>query len=359
MQYLSSGVQPLSLTSVTGDGVVQLLRNLNDAVGKSNEGARQAIPNANLGDRDLATQKAQLDLMERQTRPISAEACREATVGRGVGSVGGSSTAPATDKAAAEAQDEILKPQSEDQYLGDLAFTTSAPKYCTQADVDNKFPNCKSVGSLPAANIDVASLKFKANKERKLRSMSITAGTDEYKAALEYARMNRPFSGPDINVKAKETPDGKRYLILQRRYNSRVSAVSNIFMDTIGESTAISKNSYLVKQVWDNDDTKADFQEIYPGVEYPEAPSEREIMNLMVKRQFTNKQATADMQAQDDAYFARRQVELLKMNNLLLLKQKDQQEKTNLLLATLISNEIDPVNRKDLLDAARQATQTR
>lgn len=361
-QYLSTGVNA-SVMGATGtsEGVIELLRKLNDEQTKSNEGDRQTMPNDDLASRARETDMAQRNAIERYTRPISAEACREGTIGRGLGGAGGGSSRAAADASEIKNQEEVLTPQKEDTYLGDLTFSPTTKNYCMDADVANKMPQCKAVGSLPGANTNPSTLVMGATQSNTERNYSIVweKGNPQYEAVVDYMRMMRPFPGPTINENSKETPQGRRYLILQRRYNTKVVAVLNVLSNISNESAALPANSYMVQQVWNNDDVKADFKEIYPSAKYPDRPSEREIMRLMVLRQFGSTMTAQDMATSSPEDLARRQIELMKMNNYLLLKQKEQQEWTNILLAHILSNEVDPVTRDKLVNASSQASQAR
>ena len=77
-------------------------------------------------------------------------------------------------------------------------------------------------------------------------------------------------------------------------------------------------------------------------------------MNLMVLRQFTDEQTGNDL-VSDPISVARRQLELKKINSLLLLKLNENAEWNNILYAHILSNRIDPVNREELYTAATAA----
>lgn len=361
-QYLSTG-RSLSLTGVAGqnEGVIELLRKVNDSLAKGNEGDRQTMPNEDLADRARDIDMEQRRMVERYTRPISASACREATVGRGMGGAGSSGTATGANAANDVVAEDVLAPKTEDEYLADITFGDKSKNYCSQVDVANKIPGCTSVGSLPQANVNAWTLLKGATQNQRGQNYSykFQKGQPQFDAMIDYLLMARPFPAPTINVNAKDTPDGRRYLILQRRYNSRVLAVTNALIAVSAESNALPENSYMVQQVWNKDDTKKAFAEVYPGVPMPTAPSEREIIRLNVLRQFTADVATEDAAASSPEDLGRRQIELMKMNNYLLLKQKEQQEWTNILLAHQLSTQVDPVTRERLLQASGSATQAR
>lgn len=362
-QYLSTGKPPLSLGGVTGqnEGVIELLRKANDETAKGNEGDRQTMPNADLAGRARDIDMEQRRMIERYTRPISSSACREATVGRGMGGAGSAGTSKGAEVADKAVTDDVLAPKTEDEYLADITFGDKSKNYCSQVDVANKIPGCTTEGSLPQANVNAWSLLKGATQNQRGQNYSFKfqKGQPQFDAMIDYLLMARPFPAPTINVNAKDTPDGRRYLILQRRYNSRVLAVTNALIAISAESNALPENSYMVQQVWNKDDTKKAFAEVYPGIPMPAAPSEREIIRLNVLRQFTADVAAEDAAASSPEDLGRRQIELMKMNNYLLLKQKEQQEWTNILLAHQLSTQVDPVTRERLLQVSGSATQAR
>ena len=373
--YLSTG-RNMSIGGAIGgaagvnDGVIELLRKLNDTNSKGIEGDRQAVPNQNLADRASQTDLEQRRMIEPYTRSASAEACREGTVGTGLGGGGGSSSggAGANSQASGDSlnerfEDEILHPRNEANYLGDLAFAGTSRNYCTQADVTNKVPGCTSVGSLPGANTNPTVLLRGAAPRGTPRNYSIDfrPGDQQFDALVDYVRMSRPFPGPMLNDASKASPAGKQYLVYQRRYNSRVLAVTNALTNVAALSSKMPDSHPFVRNVWNSTDAgnlKEEFTEVYGNRPVPDRPSERELLKLMVLRQYTKNVSGEDL-VNTPEYYARRNLEVAKLNAYLLMKMTEQQEWNNILLSHLLSNEIDPVTRAELMQKASAASATR
>lgn len=361
--YLSTGQQTSIMGSVgAAEGVIELLKKLNDNIAKGNEGDRQNMPNQDLANRTAEANLAQREMIAPYARSITAEACRESTVHGGAGGGGGSrgTTASADLAVKDDIEPDTLTPKQEDNYLGDLV-AGRATKYCTAADVANKFPQCAGEGALPGFNTNPTVLFREANRSGKLRSYSykFEKGNEKYEAMIDYLRMASPFPGPALNDKAKETPDGRRFLTMQRRYNVRTLAVLHSFSRIAAESASLPADSYVVKEVWSKPEIRQDFEELYPGVQFPTAPSDREYTRLLVLREFGQRITTEYLTPKTVEEYAKAQLDLTRVNNLLLLKQKEEQEWTNVLLTHLLSNEVDPVTRNAVMSQAAAAGSSR
>lgn len=359
--YLATG-RHTGMGAITGlaganDGIIEQMRKLNDNMAKLNEGGRQDLPNNDLASRAATVDLEQRRAIEPYTRPLTSAACREATFSKGSGAGGGGgATAKARRTKQAEDIKEILTPKLEDEYIADLV-SGSAVNNCTQQDIDNKMPNCAAVGKTPGRNLDPSSLFESVDKNK---SYKHEKGDLSYDAMMNYIDIVKPFPAPRISENAKGTVDANRYLILQRRYNSRVATVSAIFNHIAAESASLDPQSYMVQQIWNKNEMKDVFKEIYGNdVKYPLTPSEREILHLNVHRQFSADVVENDTSSQPVEYYAQRQIELLKIQNQLLLKQIEKQDLTNIALASILSQNVDPLDRKALESAAASANQGR
>jgi hypothetical protein len=79
------------------------------------------------------------------------------------------------------------------------------------------------------------------------------------------------------------------------------------------------------------------------------------MMHLLVQRQFASTLSAEDLAGADVDYFARRSLEVDKLNAYLALKLNEKSEWSNIMLAHILSNDIDPVSREGLLSDAAAA----
>ena len=362
--YLQTG-SPQSLAGKAasaagmGSGIVELVGLQNSQSSSQRNEARNKLATEDVRDRALASEEAIARSLHDVTRPITSRACYSS-----LGYSGGGSSAANAAAAAAPQQRKQLTPLTENDYIADLVNMPGASDGCTPADVVNKIPGCESVGNLPGVNAAPLILR-RSHKGHSGVASNYTipneASDPLFQAQQGYLTYSKPRPGPAIREAVKNQPISRRYLVLQRRYNSRSLAVVGAMTQVAGQSLALPDESSFVANVWNSSSVKGvpslreDFSKVYgKKTPVPASPSEREIMNLMVLRQFTDEQTGNDL-VSDPISVARRQLELKKINSLLLLKLNENAEWNNILYAHILSNRIDPVNREELYTAATAA----
>lgn len=369
--YLETGQSTSLMGNVAGGGgLISQMSTLNAQVSALRKQAQNDLGNQDVRNRALATERAILDSIAEVTKPISVRECRSVAASSGAlgGGAGGGGAGANSGKAAGEAakqlEPELLTPATENDYVARLVTPEKSVNYCTKEDHDNKVPIrgggiCPGPGSLPGANNNPQSLIRGATKDPAVKpgNYSIKRGMadDQYAAAIDYIRYSMPFPGPKVNEASKNEPAVKRFLVLQRRYNSRAMAVVYGLTTILSESVALPAGHPFVANVWNGPtgaDLKADYAEINPGIDLPSEPSERELMHLLVKRQFATTLTEQDLAGGDAEYFAQRSLEVDKINAYLALKLNEKSEWSNIMLAHILSNDIDPVDRKQLLSDA-------
>jgi len=375
--YLSTGINPNVLGAAGGalgitDGVIELLRKANDESAKGVEGQRQDMPNEDLASRQRDYSLKQREVIGKYYGPLSASACREATISSamgggaagGGGASGGGTPAAGTTQNEAETKEiekeRFTNPRTAHTSLTELVGGTN-PKHCTPADRNNMYPGCvKSAdgGSMPAANLDVLSLIQPANQKIPKKNFTITRDidNDDRQAALNFIKMNSPRPAPDIPEKAKGTPPGAQYLVFQKRYSARALAVSGVFSNVLAFSTELPPTSAMAK-VWKT--IYPEYQKMYDRNPV-KTPSERELLYFMVERQYGKKLIEEDAAGKADvAYLANRNLELQKLNSYLLLKVHQQLERQNLISAYQLSQAMDPVTYQEIMKSYGSASTTK
>lgn len=349
----------MQASGVSG-GVVDLLAIANTQESSLRKQSQQALANEDVRDRALAVEEEITSSIYRSTTPLSSRACHSVVVtGAAGGAVGGGGGSPQKYKRTKEDQENaILTPGSENDYIAELVDMPGAADSCTEADRLNRFPGCNAVGTNPGLNNNPFIL---VRAFRRGQKSSFTIPDDKsnllYQAQQGYISYTRPRPGPRIKEASKNTPAGRAYLVLQRRYNSRALVVVNALTQIASRTLAIDADSPFVENVWNaatiqgGRSLREDYQDIYAGVPVPEIPSEREIMNLLVLRQFTVDQSGKDLGA-DPIDIARRRLDVKKVNALLLLKLNENADWNNILYAHILSNRLDPVSREQMVSSS-------
>lgn len=363
LTYLETGQSTTITGNMSQSGLIAQMSTLNSQLSSLRKQAQQDFGNEDVRNRALASERAILGALEQTTRPINRGDCR--AVAGAVGALGGggggggvsANTAGAAGDIGKQLEGEMTAPGTENDYIARLVSNGRMARYCTQADVNNKLFACGgAVGTLPGANND-PSVLIRAATNPGVGNFSIPKGMEnpQYAAAIDYIRLSAPFPAPRLREAAKDTPMGRAYLIKQRRYNSRMMAVIYGLSTILAESIALPAGHPFVANVWNGEsgaDLKAAWAEVNKGIKQPTAPSEREMMHLLVNMQFANKLASADLAGPDEQYFARRSLELDKLNAYLTLKLNEKSEWSNIMLAHILSNDIDPVSLQSLKSEA-------
>lgn len=337
-------------------GVVDQLAIANTQESSFRKQNQQALANEDVRDRALAVEEEITSSIYRGTTPLSSRACHSvATTGAAGGAAAGGGGSPQKyQRTKKDQEDAMLTPGSENDYLADLLNMPGAADSCTEVDRVNQFPGCTTVGTNPGLNNNPFIL---VRAFRRGQKSSFTIPDDKsnllYQAQQGYISYTRPRQGPRIREASKNTPAGRAYLVLQRRYNSRALVVVNTLTQIASKTLAIDADSPFVENVWNaatiqgGKSLREDYQAIYAGAPVPEIPSEREIMNLLVLRQFTVDQSGKDL-GSDPIDIARRRLDVKKVNALLLLKLNENAEWNNILYAHILSNRLDPVSREQM-----------
>lgn len=345
-------------------GVVDQLAIANVQETSFRKQGQQNLANEDVRNRALAVEEAITSAIYKGTTPISTRACHSvaSTSSSGI-AAGGGGSAGRYKTIKKDQEDAVLEPGTENDYVADIVTMPGAAESCTAADVANRIPGCTAVGSTPGVNLSPFILVRAYTGQPGHRS-SYTIKFDEsdklYQAQQGYITYSRPRAGPSINEGSKSEPIARAYLVLQRRYNSRALVVVNTLSHVASKTLSIDPKSPFIANVWNQANVRGgkslreEFSEIYAGTPIPEIPSEREIMNLLVLRQFTAEQSASDM-AMDPVEIERRRLDVKKVNALLLLKMNENAEWNNIMYAHILSSRIDPVTRSQLLSQAAAA----
>lgn len=345
-------------------GVVGQIALMNSQESNFRNQSKNDLANEDVRDRALAVEDAISRSVFDATTPISRRACYSTVAsGGGGGASGGGASAANAGKVAGPIQKEVLTSGTENDYVARIVNSAGYALSCTSADVTNKVPGCTAEGDYPGMNTTPFILvRAYTGRSGEPSSYTIKDNPSDplFQGQQGYLMHSKPLPGPGIREGIKDSPSGRRHLVMQRRYNSRSLAVVGAMSQIAGQTLALPENSPFVTNVWNRSaipgqpTLREDFASVYGNGAIPAVPSEREVMNLMVLRQFTQPQASSDM-VPDPLEIARRQLEVKKINSLLLLKMNEKAEWNNILYAHILSNRIDPVDRRQLLNSASTA----
>lgn len=215
--------------------------------------------------------------------------------------------------------------------------------FCSQYDVDNKRPGCSSVGALPNADIDSNSLTTGAVNKAHPSPTNHTFTADQELAATAYIQNVLPLQAPQPQGAAMNTAAGKQAMIEFQRYNARWSPIS----ESLSAIKAMDAKLPKAPKEW-NDGTHTgaygDNGRIFPGMLFPAAPSEREVLYYQTYEAYQDPKKSGDWENMTGDALVREQLHLQALQARLQLLTVERTEEQNKLLAALLADRLDPVN---------------
>lgn len=358
-------------TGYNGNGLLPLLSSINDKLGKSNASEAQSASNADTAARARIYDQRMVELKAAgvPTQEAFKRACvaitSRMTSAQGHGAARGSSDAIRSSREAeAVIEERIHTPGTPTEKIADLVRHRQANGFCDSTDVKNGFPACSSAGAMPSADIRSSSLTLGATAAASdPTNGSLSAA--QVAAAQAYIVNTLPMPPTIPSPAALETARGKEFLATLNRFTARGSSASTAMNNILASHRAVpltvqgaAETSPMMKD-WNA--RAADWATIFgPQVKYPTAPSERDMMRYEVFHYYVSPdyQRSISTFTGDAAGLLSAERESLKqqaLTNRILFQLLQRQEDANLMLAQLVSQEIDPVTTESLNKASANA----
>ncbi len=201
------------------------------------------------------------------------------------------------------------------------------------------------------------------------KPVPIEAKFDQYQAATDtIANLASRFQPPVLDPRVEKIPQGRIYLTRLKTYQARVSAAVNVLTNiaaqrTPGTGTLSADQTKTIWQGMENRDlgvskTEDTYARLFPGVTFPEIPSEAELMRFEVMRRYADR----DPEFSWDAGLMRKkenaQLEIartLALTNFLLYQIHNRVEEGNSVAAVSLLQDINPIVKADLERATFRA----
>ena len=372
-----------------GNGLIELLMSINSKMDQQNAiGNNQGIASDTDARARLLQQQIIQDQLARgapnpQTGVMQniEQACEEMTYASGRG--GASRGSHAAAKVLAELVDQnIQENHSPANSLGRL-FVDHKDNYCSELDVKNG-RGCTTVGKFPAADVQASSLTTGATPNGSQPSGNVSFDTDQIKAALSYVRNVTPMIPADPPESVKTTSGGIILLTKLNRYRSRVSQVNEPYMSelslkaqpgslekALGDSSTFNSDLVNTNQLTGTgygSDGKSGWSSVAPkyqqlfgdDVQFPETPSEWEVLRYDVFSRYADAKDQNSWQAQVGSFTDTQSLQELSRMEALSLRLQwlsiTQQQETNRLLSLIATNQLDPQTRSELASDAAQVS---
>lgn len=271
--------------------------------------------------------------------------------------------------------------------------------YCSPTDVQvidetgrtipRKTFTCETVGNMPDADARIQSIFTPAHdytKPDKIKAVSLTFNNgkidsnglpksanpneDQYRASVDaISNIAARYQPPRQESNSENTAQGRAYLTKLKTYNARVSAGTNV-LSTIAAmrtpGTGILDEAQA-KEVWEGiggesgtngglDTTKETYERIFGassagGPQFPEVPSEAELMRFEVLRRYADRDPAKSWDAKLMLNKGTAQLEVartLAVTNFLLYQIHSRVEEGNSVAAIQLLQDINPITKAEM-----------
>ncbi|HCJ8469479.1 TPA: hypothetical protein NV714_003269 [Escherichia coli] len=342
-------------TTTGGNGLVEGITSMNTKLGFLVSATKQDPANSDLAAR--ARMMDEIQLKDKQSTFQDANSCSEASFS----ALKGGASATSRDMhqvVTVYDMDNIKSAKREITQLQEVLNNRGKKGYCTQSESTNGVGTC-SGGPGPLENADVTSLSLFTAVAGKKEKRNQTFETQEQRqAAQDYKENLKGVAPPSLDEEKAKTEGGVKYAALQNIYASRISAV----LDSLNSISSLregpsddSKNAgariYLGDpgKAWKDQETT--WKIVFPGTPFPKSPSEKDTLNYDVFSRYADVSPTGwqnTIGAKDEKDIAAEMARMTALQLRLNLLSIDQQEKTNLLLAALLAQSLNPVTSDTL-----------
>lgn len=224
-------------------------------------------------------------------------------------------------------------------------------EFCSPRDIQAKRPGCVGGSVSQTPNADIRSSTLNRAPSKTLDGVDLTSNytlTDQgQKAARAYISNVVPQTLPQPDPTRSYSETNNVYLVNVGRYNARASVVTDV-LTTI--AAAHSENAAVVgysetSQIWRSQKTRDTYRSLFPDQEFPEVPSEMELLRYEVFQQYGDPTTIAARQSLTEKELALESLRIQSLNarlNLLLIERIEGLTK---LEAAALSQSLDPMTR--------------
>ncbi|MBS9434850.1 conjugal transfer protein TraW [Photorhabdus hainanensis] len=239
--------------------------------------------------------------------------------------------------------------KSTDVDTGNTASAHSA--YCSEADMvaygGTKF--CERPSDMPSGDISLTSVLQGAGKADKQPDLTFTE--EQTDAALLYAKNTTGRSAGRAPAKGEvKSAAGRVYLGLLKQYQAYIDASQQPQLEMIAASKPNPQTIEPVRETLKVPSMKYYYDKTVSNTAKSKGMSLREFEQFEVGRRYANIAYQADLTSKTDTDLLKEQIMVTNLNNWLLLENKKQLEKQNILTGQILTI-LAYGQYKDLLDS--------
>ena len=227
-------------------------------------------------------------------------------------------------------------------------------KTCTGAGMDLGIPGCNTKGDFAGADVNYDSLTKNytsrdPNPASKNNAMTNSLSPDAMKAAIAYSRNATLYAAPP-ELSTEEAKKNPAYIALYKSVILKLNAATSTLEGIAALRKAPDQLSQGISgKKWkqDEDDYLFTF-----GVKPPPVPSFFEVLNFAVMRDYVG--PVQEEETKDPIKLAQELNQKMVLSNVIALQQYQATEKTNIMLAHLLTQAVTPANIENVkAEAAR------
>ncbi|EHT5192192.1 hypothetical protein [Escherichia coli] len=368
------GASPQSM----GNGMIETLVSMNDKLAQANITANENQKNSVISNANQAIQEQRMQNILKRTP--DANACEEATAAGGRGSAGSN-----TSSAKAALAENSVKMftgastginEAKNNVMGRVSI-----EVCSDEDVKYNRGGCSSIGAYadkdksatslttPPLSISDAQGNKVSNQSYDVKQMKVAD------AAKRNLIGNLPLQ--QLNDRSLEdTKEGREYLSAFSSFVARSTAGTNAVDSilAIKKSGDVSVNSRGVNigsglgatagasQAWTDASVKTKYATLFPGAEFPSKPSEWEMLRYEIYSRYADTTGADAWQVKisstDEKETAHEQARMQAIDLRLQMLLIERTEDTNILLAALLGQQLQPVDKVMLNNLKINATKS-
>lgn len=361
-----------------GNGLIETLVSMNDKLAQATITANENQKNAVVSNANQAIQEQRMKNI--LNRIPDANACAEVT-SAGSSGAAGSNTSSAKEALAENSVKMFTQASTGINEAKKNIMGRVSIEVCSEDDVKYNRGGCSTIGQYPdkdktASSLITPPLSKSDALSNKVSNQSYSA---EQMSVAEAAKRNLIGNLPveQLNNKGLEdTTEGREYLSAFASFISRSTAgtnaidsilaikkASNVSVNSRGANIGFSLGSTQgASLAWSDASVKSKYATLFPGTTFPDDPSEWEMLRYEIYSRYADTTGADAWQVKissaDEKETAHEQARMQALDLRLQMIQIERTEDTNILLAALLGQQLQPVDKQVLNNLKTNATKS-
>ncbi|ECC5184996.1 hypothetical protein CS238_05320 [Salmonella enterica] len=371
-------LDPYLMGFTSGNGLIETLVSMNDKLAQATITANENQKNAVVSNANQAIQEQRMK--NTLNRIPDVNACEEVTSAGGRGSAG-ANTSSAKDALVENSVKMFTMADTERNEAKKNILGRVSIDVCSEQDVKFNRGGCSSIGQYPDRDKSASSLtspplsKSDANANKVPNQSYDVNQMKVANAAKRNLIGNLPVE-PLNNKGLEDTSEGREYLSAFSTFVSRATAGTNaidsiLAMKKSGDVSVNSRGSNIGSNLgstvgaslaWNDASVKAKYATLFPGTTFPKKPSEWEMLRYEIYSRYADTTGPDAWQVKissaDERETAHEQARMQALDLRLQMLQIERTEDTNILLAALLEQQLQPVDKQMLNNLKANATKS-